>query len=297
MNAVEVVHNLLLTDLVLNDELKYCLVDANKLPHTITGSLAKPNDVNDFVKIEKIVEVQDLAEYASLGISIKASNICAIDIDDCFSEPFVFETIDERGKDIYETFKDLAYIEFSFSGKGMRILFKQADIENYAKYYYVKNSKNHIEYYQPSGSARYVTVTGKTIANNDINNFDFKDILIAFLDKYMVRPKIVKISQNNNPDNDNRDINELYKLVKIAYFKDMQFQNAWFGVAPGSGSNESELDFYIIQYLYTNITTNKESIKELFEMSNHFKTKDWKHKNKWTNGDYRYYNYIYDHLR
>ena len=74
----------------------------------------------DFVDIFELTNAENLAEYAGLGISIKASNITAIDVDHCFSEPFVFETIDERGKDIFEMFKSFSarsvYYEMEFRG-------------------------------------------------------------------------------------------------------------------------------------------------------------------------------------
>lgn len=292
MNALDVVENLLNTG-VASYELKYCLVDEQKRPYTIFGNYARPNHNEDFATLEELASADNLYSYKGVGISISASNICAIDIDHCFKEPFNFDSIDIRGKDIYDMFKDLAYIEFSFSGSGMRILFRQDEIKDYSSIYYVKNSKNGIEYYQPSGNARYVTITGQVLANNSINtNSNFKETILKFLDKYMKRP-VTKIEVNNS-NCEVEDINVLLKRVRKFYFKDMMFQNLWFKQAPGSGKDESETDYAIISYLFKNVTQNKESIKCLFESSPYFKSKDYKHISKWNFNDYRYYNYIYN---
>lgn len=296
MSALDVLGNLVSTNLI-NNNLKYCLVDTNKLPYTITGVLAKPNCDNDFVDFDKLLSVNDIDKYAGIGISIKASDISAIDIDGCFTEPFDFNTIDDRGLDIYNIFKNLAYIEFSFSGKGMRILFKQKSIDNYSNKYYTKNSKNHIEFYQPSGSARYVTITGKYLSNISIDSkIDFSDTIIYFLDKYMLKPKKLNIDKNSQQKNENKTFDQLKNLFKYHCFKDINFQNNVFSYPSGSGGNESETDYAIISYIYHNITTDKDMINKLFMDTFYYKHKDKKHINKWLSNNYRYLNYIYDHL-
>ncbi len=294
MTALEVLNNLMLTDLVQND-LKYCLVDKKKIPHKLDGSLARPNCDEDFVDIFELTNAENLAEYAGLGISIKASNITAIDVDHCFSEPFVFETIDERGKDIFEMFKSFSYIEFSFSGTGMRVLFRCDNIDEYSKTYFVKNSKQNIEFYQPSGNARYVTITGKYLANNSIQNkIHISEVLFSFLNKYMIRP--IKPINECAIHNSDKSIDELRNELKKHLFRNIPFQEKWFGKAPGSNKNESELDYAIISFIYTNITTDKEKIRILFESSPYFKSKDYKHKYKWEYNNHRYYDFIYSRL-
>ena len=60
--------------------------------------------------------------------------------------------------------------------------------------------------------------------------------------------------------------------------------------------SESDQDWYIISYIYNNITKDKEMIKRIFENTYFFKHKDKKHLYKWEYNDNRYYNYIYSHL-
>lgn len=292
MNALETMENILNQPNLINANLRYCLIDKNKVPFKIDGTKVQPNNINDFVDFHSLC-IDNLADYAGIGISIQASNICAIDVDHCFSIPFDDKSGDDRAKDIIRLFKNFAYCEFSFSGTGLRILFRHSIIENYKKIYYIKNSKFEIEYYQPSESYRYVTLTGKNIVDNALNECP-DSILFEFLEKYMLRPRKLDNGSILSPVVENRTIEQLTELVKHHYLTNMYFQDAWFSNAPGSGKDESERDFYLLHYLFINVTQDKEMIKTLFESSPFFKSKDWKHKNKWEYNDYRYYNYIYD---
>lgn len=295
MSALDTMFNLLSTSL-MDVDCKYCFVNEDKIPFKIDGEKARPNVDDDFVSFEEISNAKNISDYKGLGISIKASNLCAIDVDHCFKIPRDFSSIDERGKDIFNMFKDIAYIEYSFSGTGLRILFKTGAIENYTDTYYVKCSKNEIEYYQPSNKARYVTITGNTLANGKIEyNDNILITLYSFLDKYMLRPK--KVSKNINLNNSDKTFEQCLKEIKIHYFKNSNFQENWFKKAPGSNSNESERDFYLIEYIYSNITTDKELVKKLFEESPFFKSKDKKHVYKWNYNNFRYFNYLWDNIK
>ena len=203
---------------------------------------------------------------------------------------------DERVENILNLFKDFAYCEFSFSGTGCRILFKANIIENYSNKYYIKNESNGIEYYQPTKSYRYVTVTGKYLYNNPIKEIKDYNIGNNFLDTYMIKP-IKKQYQTFTEVKETRTVEELMKKVRYYYFKDGLFQGLWFDKAPGSGSNESERDYHLVAYLYEKVTQDKDKLKEIFEQSPFFKSKDWKHVNKWKNQEGRYYNYLYDVIK
>lgn len=280
---------------IVSAGLKYCLVDEGKRPFKVDNTPARPNEVNDFVNFEDLFRCANLESYAGIGISIQASNICAIDVDHCFSEPNVVESADERAEYFLNLFKDSAYCEFSFSGTGLRILFRQPLIENYSEKYYIKNERYHVEFYQPNHSFRYVTLTGNTIYDNDVNHECISKTYL-FLDKYMQRPVKTRVYAVNTVSTETRSIDELMKLVKVHYFKNSNFQDLWFKNAPGSGYDESERDYHLVAYLFENITQDKDLIKQIFEQSNFFKTKDYHHVRKWTNQDGRYFNYLYDKI-
>ncbi len=293
MNVIDTIERISKT-ILPNENLKFCFVTSDKKPVKIDGAIARPNCESDFVSFEDLFQCTNIDSYAGLGISIQASKICAIDVDHCFSIANDIESADERAKKILETFKD-AYCEFSFSGTGLRVLFRSALIDHYSDTYYVKNERVQIEYYQPSHSFRYVTVTGNKITDGIIKEIE-SDRLYSFLDEFMKKPERKKYSASTTSD-ETRSFEQLQNLVKYHYFKNNLFQNLWFGQAPGSGKDESERDYAIIVFLFENVTQDKTLLKQLFESSPFFKSKDYHHQHKWTNQDFRYYNYIYDQIR
>lgn len=277
---------------IIDGRLKYCLVDKNKRPFKTDGTMARPNNTNDFVEFDELLQCKNLDSYAGVGVSIQASNICAIDVDHCFSVPFDITSADERAQEIIYLLGQYNYIEFSFSGKGMRVLCQNPIIENYTEKYYIKNESNQIEYYQPTKSFRYVTVTGKVIKRNLVRREIPQDILKTILDTYFLKPER-KSYDVFTQDVETRSLDELLKITKYHYLTNSKFQNLWFTPAPGSGSNESERDYEMICYIFEHITQDKDMIKQIFEESDFFKSKDWKHVNKWNNQDFRYFNYLY----
>ncbi len=299
MSALDVLEVIVSNPHLAEHPFRYCLVKGmDKIPYSIKGTVAHPNDENDFCSLEELAGVENLDKYQGVGVSIIASKICAIDIDKCFSTPFTISSGDERAQYAIELFKDKAYIEFSLSGRGLRILFSVDDIPNYTDDYYIKNDKTQIEYYQPGNTARYVTLTGKTICDNSLSKMTNLDTIYIFLNKYMKRPKTFVKKLKNDEISKNKDlsIDELMKRIKSLYLKDIEFQNLWFGQAPGSGKNESQLDFHLLSILFEKITYDKEQLRELFEMSPYFKSKDKHHMQKWTYGNHRYFEYMYEHL-
>jgi primase-polymerase (primpol)-like protein len=299
MSALDSLFNITNNEKLFNTSFKYCLVDESKHPFTIDEKIARPNHAEDFVNIVDLlnVNVKVLDKYKGLGVSIQASGVCAIDIDHCVNKQFDVNGISPLAKQIISLFEKFAYVEFSFSGSGIRIFFQADKIDDYESYYYTKNSKIGVEYYYPEGSARYVTITGRTIINNNPTND--KSIgnqqLHLFLELYMKRRYVLSKQQTTIADN--RSMDDLMKVVKLKYLTDHNFQDLWFTQAPGSGHDESERDYHLVAYLYENITQDKNKLKEIFEQSPFFKSKDWKHMNKWNKQDFRYFNYVFERVQ
>lgn len=294
MTALEIIERLSNKSMMLSN-LKYCLVDTNKRPFKLDGTPARPNNVDDFVEFEELLSCNKLNDYAGLGVSIQGSNICAIDVDHCFEKPNDITSGDERATFLLDLFKD-AYCEFSFSGTGLRIFFRYKLIDNYSDKYYIKNERHKVEYYQPGKSFRYVTITGNTIHDNNIESqIDFSKQVETFLNKYMERE--IKYHEVKTVAQETRTFEELMQLVKKFYRTDIIFQNLWFTNAPGSGKDESERDYHLVAYLFENVTQDHDMIKQIFEQSTFFKTKDFKHIYKWTNQNGRYFEYLYENIR
>lgn len=292
MNALETINTIIKEKVLLESELKYCLVDNNKIPFDVHNNRARPNHIEDFTNINTLLTSNTLNNYKGIGISIQGSNVSAIDVDHCFSIPFNYESIDERGIDVLSMFIDLTYCEFSFSGTGLRILLKNDIIED--EHYYIKNSNQQIEFYQPNKSYRYVTITGRTLNHKTIN-FVNKGTLVEFMDKYL-RHNLTLLKKETPIYNCSTNSTTINAKLKFLYLKNPLFQDLWFSNAPGSGKDESERDYQIISYLYENVTQDKNTLKELFESSPYFKSKDKKHINKWEYNNFRYFEYIWNHL-
>ena len=294
MNALDFMASILETNLSTAN-LRYCLVTETKRPIKIDGTPARPNCEEDFVELESLLQCESIDSYAGIGISVQASKLCAIDVDHCFSQAFDISSADDRAKDVLPRFSKFAYCEFSFSGTGLRVLFRHPIIEHYSDSYYIKNESKRVEFYQPTRSYRYVTVTGHSIYDNPIEDIP-SYVLEEFLEDYMKKPDR-KTYTVETSEVETRTFKQLSALVKKLYFKDIRLQDLWFGQAPGSGKNESELDYYLIAYLFEHVTQDKQLLKQLFESSPYFKSKDQKHVFKWNNQDGRYYEYVYSVIR
>ena len=92
MGAIDTLERISNTALATAD-LRYCLVDERKHPYRWDGKPARPNEVNDFCELSKLLE-SDLQNYAGIGISVHASKVCAIDVDHCFSEAWEINSAD-----------------------------------------------------------------------------------------------------------------------------------------------------------------------------------------------------------
>lgn len=289
MSALNTIEAVMANDFLRKAEfLRYCYINKEKVPFRSNGTdSARPNVASDFVPIGQL-DLSKASSFAGLGISIQASGICAIDVDHCFMRPFDLSSADGRAQDIINIFGEATYIEFSFSGTGLRILFKAAPIAEYESKYYIKNSKTHCEYYFPQGSSRYVTITGRSIIYTTINYVP-DTVLKVFLDTYMLRPRRIDTTSVREPIEGDID-----NLILHYLRSNKSFQDNWFDKAPGSGSNESERDFFLLKFIFENITNDRDKAKEVFESSPFFQSKDRKHKYKWERSDNRYFNYLYN---
>ncbi len=292
----------------LNDaNLKYCYVkydNGTKIPMRYDGKFARTNVLSDFVTLDEIANSPVADRFDGLGISVQASNVCGVDIDHCVDVPFDKSTINDFAKSIISMFKDWAYVEFSFSGTGIRILFRAENIEDYETYYYIKNSTIHTEYYQCGNdgekkSNRFLTVTGVSLYDNPIDGKStHMNIIIMFLNMYMRRSVPLNKAANATPDVvDDRSISTLKNILFNWMIVDSTLSDLWFHPAPGSGKDESERDYHLCKWIYTNVTKDKDKIKDLFEMSEFYKSKDRKHMSKWKFNNNRYYEYIYRCLK
>lgn len=240
--------------------------DKGKVPYDcLKHTMAKSNDRKTFYPFD--VAIKYLQYYDGLGIGI-FNGFSAIDIDNCI----VDGVISDMAQEIIDYCQ--SYTEISPSGTGIRIIFKPNKNVNFDKNnYYINNRKIKLEIYIENVTNKFVTITGNTILHCDINTVDIEYIL----NKYMKKNAIMV---NKNPTGVAvSDINTFLP-------KDKKLNELWNNVAPGSASNESELDLALCNKLAFYLQRDPVAIREAFEKSPYYLSKDEKHLKKWNDTNY-----------
>ena len=234
------------------------LTEKGKIPFNLsTGGYAKSNDETTFATypillntITKYLKFDENGkQIGGVGLGI-FRGYSAIDIDHCVDEN---GSISEMALDII-TFCN-SYTEYSPSKTGIRIIFKtqvKIDKDNF----YINNSNLGLEIYISDNTSKFVTITGDKISGDIINEIDITYIL----NKYM------KKGQFN---------------IEKALKKDAKLNELWNKQAPGSHADESESDMALCCKLAYYLHNDEQLIKEYFEMSPYYKSKDAAHKKKW----------------
>lgn len=241
-----------------------------KMPfNVLNDKYARSNDKSTFSPFA--VVLSHLSKYykfdengkniGGLGLGI-FNGYSAIDIDHCVQED---GSLSEMAQDIIDFCQ--SYTEYSPSGTGIRIIF-QTDLLPDKNVYYINNQKLGLEIYISDNTNKYVTLTGNVIYPNNINKIDITYIL----NKYMLKESVAKV----------------YDFDIAKYSKDEKLQELWNSIAPGSNSNESEIDLALCNKLAFYLHNDYTSINKAFVSSPYFNSKDSEHKSKWlVRNDYR----------
>ena len=237
------------------------LTDKGKIPfNLLTGQYAKSNDESTFSSYPTLLNnIHKYLKYNENGKQLGGVGLgvfrgySAIDIDHCIDEN---GQMSEMALDII-TFCN-SYTEFSPSKTGIRIIFKtQVKIDK--EQYYINNSNLGLEIYISDNTNKFVSITGNKISGDAINEVDITYIL----NKYMLRGQL-----------------NIDKILK----KDEKLAALWNKKAPGSHADESETDMALCCKLAYYLKNNEALVKQYFEMSPYFKSKDAEHKKKWASG-------------
>lgn len=265
----------------LKDEGLWCcwrLTEKGKQPFDpVSGNMARSNDPSTFHTFKTALE--HLHNYYSfdeqgnatggLGLGV-FRGFSAIDIDHCIDDDGV---MNDMAKDIVDYCQ--SYTEISPSGKGIRIIIK-TDTELNKETHYVNNRKIGLEIYLSDQTNKYVTITGNVLYSSKIATIDIRYIL----EKYMKKETYESVMRTEQKTDITFDINN--------YTSDSKLQSLWYGVAPGSGANESELDLALVSKISFYLQGDLEKVNEAFMSSPYYTSKDPEHKRKWeVRSDYR----------
>ena len=254
------------------------LTNGKKLPfNPHNGEMAKSNDRTSFssypIALNAVTDYfymdEDGRFMGGLGLGI-FNGYSAIDIDKC--------VIDGKPNDMAQEIIDFvgSYTEFSPSGTGIRIIFK-TDTRINKETHYINNRKYGLEIYISDNTNKFVTITGNSYVASGITECDISYIL----EKYM-RKDTIDVAISNIP---RVEINE--KLMNAIKF-DTKLSRLWNETAPGSGSNESELDQALCNKIAYYLDGDYSSINDAFIDSPYFQSKDKLHQDKWlVRNDYR----------
>lgn len=234
------------------------LTEKGKVPfNVLTGQGAKSNDSSTFVSypvllqhIHKYLKIDDNGkQLGGVGLGI-FRGYSAVDIDHCVDE---HGNISEMAKDIIDYCQ--SYTEYSPSKTGIRIIFK-TNVQIDKSQYYINNSNIGLEIYISDMTNKFVTITGNKLSGDTINEID----IMPLMNKYM------KKGQFN---------------IDKALEKDEKLKELWFKQAPGSHADESETDMKLCCKLAYYLKNDEKLVKQYFEMSPYYKSKDNVHKKKW----------------
>lgn len=239
------------------------LTEKGKVPfNPATNQHAESSDKSTFSTYN--VAMSRIADYiGDGGIGLGVFNgYSGIDIDKCIDDD---GNISDKAMDIINSVN--SYTEKSPSGHGIRIIFK-TNYKLNKDVYYIKNATEGLEVYISDCTNRFLTITGNTM--NVSNTINFADIS-SIMDKYMQRSNYRKSTSFGD-------------MLK----KDTKLNNLWMSVASGSGGNESETDLALCEKIAFYIGDNAEEVDKTFRQSPFYKSKDQKHKDKWSiRNDYR----------
>lgn len=146
-----------------------------------TGQPAKPGDLGTFGSYAEAMAALSTGNYTGIGIAV-VGQLAAVDIDGCVDAA---GNLSKMAQDIIATLD--GYTEYSPSGTGIRVLVLVREGYSVPKdKYYISNPSLHLEIYVSGVTAKYVTVTGNTLAPG-ADLVERTGELTMVLDKYMVR--------------------------------------------------------------------------------------------------------------
>ena len=206
-----------------------------------TGGRAQSTNRDTFAPLDEALKALESGKYDGLGVGI-FGNVGAIDIDHCIDNnselsPLAFDVLNMVQ----------GYTEYSPSGRGLRILFKATGFQYDKTRYYINNQKAGLEVYIAGCTAKFVTVTGRTLTHGrDLEERGGQ--LAAVLEKYMVRPKMSRPTplgaSSGAVDLDDLELVERAKRSRNG----AKFAALWAGDTSGY-SSPSEADMALCNWL------------------------------------------------
>ena len=242
---------------------------------------SKSNDETRFNHLDKVLPLTSSKYGIGFGIF---DTFGAIDLDHGLNEEGKF-ILDDFSKIVGEVVKSLnTYTEKSPSGTGLHLYFKIKGMkmtpEEFSKKYYTnrrinKETNQGLEIYLSGMTKKYLTITGNKLGEREFREISFEE-LEPILEKYMKRFSSIKETPSivtNQEDS-----------LKIGLEKDSLLIDLYNDTS--HNGNESEEDMRLLSKLAYYCNKDSQAIRQAFETSPFYMTKDEEHLQKWKREDY-----------
>ena len=239
------------------------------------------NQEDKFNHLDKVLPLTSSKYGIGFGIF---DTFGAIDLDHCLNEEgkLLLDDFSKCVKEIVTSLK--TYTEKSPSGTGLHLYFKikgmKMNPEEFSKKYYTnrrlnKETNQGLEIYLSGMTKKYLTITGEKLGEHNFREISFEE-LEPILEKYMKRFSSVNTTTNlvtNQQDS-----------LKIGLEKDSLLIDLYNDTS--HSGNESEEDMRLLSKLAYYCNKDSQAIRQAFETSPFYMTKDEEHLQKWKREDY-----------
>ena len=232
-----------------------------------TGGRAQSTNPDTFASLEIALKAVERGRYDGIGVGI-FGNVGAIDIDHC---------IDDNGELSQLAFDVMnivqSYAEFSPSGHGLRILFKETGFQYDKTRYYINNQNIGLEVYIAGGTNKFVTVTGNALTPG-FEMEEHGEQLATVLERYMVRPQVKKTTPPPAPSGP-VDLDDVTLIDKAKHSRNgARFAALWDGDISGYSSH-SEADLALCNWLAWWTNRDPQRVDKLFRQSGLMREDKW----------------------
>lgn len=255
----------------LKDEALFCVwkrvISKNKVqkkPFQTNGIGASHSNPKHFTDFKTACDVSANG-YDGIGIGV-FKGISAVDIDSCVVDG-VLTPKAQKVVDMMDS-----YSEISPSGTGIRIVFTAADFQFDKSRYYIHNSKGKMEIYVYGATNKFLTITGNSINDKDIEERGHQ--LKEVLEEFMVRPATKKSANNILAPGSFLSDEEVIMKASDSN-QGEKFTTLWNGDISSYHNDHSRADNALLCILAFWCGGDREQMKRLFEQSALYREEKW----------------------
>ena len=229
-----------------------------------TNQLAKSNDETTWATFNECLSSPYINNVDGIGFML-GSGWVGIDLDNHDNS-----NMRDTFNDFYKAFKDIAYIEYSQSKKGIHLILKGK----------LPNGARHKGNYEMYDTNRYFALTGFKVNKKPITFKENNDLLKEYHDKYLGKAKsfvFERINENGEIERTNLATLNYDSVIDTALKTDLKFAELYNGNWEGQYPSQSEADSAFVCKLAYYLDKNVSAIDSYFKRSALYRDK-WERK-------------------